>query len=65
MATVVVVLEDAIGGDGAATGFITMRLLGPGPGGSRGRGRPDRPRKGLVIAQYTLAITAPLLALMD
>ncbi|WP_406060870.1 hypothetical protein OG462_24935 [Streptomyces sp. NBC_01077] len=65
VATVVVVLEDAIGGDGAATGFITAGFWGLGLGALAGVAALIAPRKGLVIAQYTLAITAPLLALMD
>ncbi|MEU2119382.1 hypothetical protein ABZ567_27890 [Streptomyces sp. NPDC016459] len=65
VATVVLVLGDAIEGDGVAQGFVTAALWALVLGALTGVAALIAPRKGLVIAEYALAITAPVLALMD
>ncbi|MET9538243.1 hypothetical protein ABZY16_12145 [Streptomyces sp. NPDC006553] len=65
VATVMVVLVDAVEGDGAAKGFVTAAFWTLLLGALTGVAALIAPRKGLVIAEYVLAITAPVLALMD
>ncbi|WP_329281541.1 hypothetical protein [Streptomyces sp. NBC_00691] len=65
VATVVAVLGDAVSGDGVAGGLVTAAFWTLGLGAATGVAALAAPRKGLVIAEYALAITAPLLALMD
>ncbi|MFE4309280.1 hypothetical protein ACFRR6_24885 [Streptomyces sp. NPDC056891] len=65
VATVVVVLGDAVEGDGAAKGFVTAAFWTLFLGALTGVAALIAPRKGLVIAEYALAVTAPVLALMD
>ncbi|MCX4982572.1 hypothetical protein [Streptomyces sp. NBC_00572] len=65
VATFIAVLSDAIQGDGAAKGFVTAAFWTLVVGALTGVAALIAPRKGLVIAQYVLAITAPVLALMD
>ncbi|MFH8711806.1 hypothetical protein OHB11_17000 [Streptomyces zaomyceticus] len=65
VATVVVVLGDAVEGDGAARGFVTAAFWSLGLGAATGVAALVEPRKGLVIAEYALALLGPVLALMD
>ncbi|MFE6100995.1 hypothetical protein ACFVQ4_13620 [Streptomyces laurentii] len=63
--TVVAVLGDAVGGDGASGGFSTAAFWAVALSGVAGLAALVAPRKGLVIAQYVLALGAPVLALLD
>ncbi|MFG2840594.1 hypothetical protein ACGFZH_39325 [Streptomyces zaomyceticus] len=65
VATVVVVLRDAVEGDGAARGFVTAAFWTLFLGALSGVAALIAPRKDLVIAEYALAIVAPVVALMD
>ncbi|MET7756865.1 hypothetical protein ABZT27_19505 [Streptomyces sp. NPDC005389] len=65
VATVVVVLGDAVEGDGVAKGFVTAAFWTLFAGALTGVAALIAPRKGLVVAEYVLAVTAPVLALMD
>ncbi|WP_318212569.1 hypothetical protein [Streptomyces sp. SJL17-1] len=65
VATIAVVIVDAVEGDGAAKGFVTAGFWALGVGALTGVAALIAPRKGLVIAEYALAITGPVLALMD
>ncbi|GHG34054.1 hypothetical protein [Streptomyces zaomyceticus] len=65
VATVMVVLRDAVEGDGAARGFVTAAFWTLFLGALSGVAALIAPRKGLVIAEYALAIVAPVVALMD
>ncbi|MFE4590571.1 hypothetical protein [Streptomyces laurentii] len=63
--TVAAVLDDAVGGDGASGGFSTAAFWAVALSGVAGLAALVAPRKGLVIAQYVLALGAPVLALLD
>ncbi|MEK9523782.1 hypothetical protein ACIOMM_21530 [Streptomyces sp. NPDC087908] len=65
LATVVAVLVDAVDGDGAAKGFATAAFWTLLAGAVTGVAALIAPRRGLVTAQYLLAVAAPLLALLD
>ncbi|MFF5923085.1 hypothetical protein ACFY8C_32935 [Streptomyces flavochromogenes] len=64
VATVVVVLVSAFGGDDVAGGFVTAAFWTLGLGALMGVVTLIAPRRGAVIAEYALATTAPLLVLM-
>ncbi|MFH9723073.1 hypothetical protein ACH4M4_08890 [Streptomyces sp. NPDC017254] len=64
VATVVVVLEGAIGGDDVVPGFATAAFWALCLGALVAVAALIAPRRGLVIAEYSLAITAPLLAVI-
>jgi hypothetical protein len=63
--TVAAVLDDAISGDGVSSGFSTAAFWAVALSGVAGLAALVAPRKGLVIAQYVLALGAPVLALLD
>ncbi|MFH8838590.1 hypothetical protein [Streptomyces sp. NPDC017868] len=71
--TVVLVLGDAVDGDGAAGGFTTAALWMFPVGAVAGLIAlltprdlmPTGPRRALVIAQYVLAVAGVVLQLMD
>ncbi|WP_055601051.1 hypothetical protein [Streptomyces aureus] len=65
LATVVVALGDAMEQNGTSEGFITAAFWTLLLGALTGVAALIAPRKGLVIAEYALAIAAPVLALMD
>ncbi|BAU85132.1 hypothetical protein SLA_4244 [Streptomyces laurentii] len=62
---VTAVLGDAVGGDGVSSGFSTAAFWALALSGVAGLAALAVPRKGLVIAQYVLALGAPVLALLD
>ncbi|KQX10670.1 hypothetical protein ASC82_23740 [Streptomyces sp. Root431] len=64
-ATFMITLADAIQGDGRGGVFITAGFWTLLAGAVVGLAALIVPRRGLVIAQYCLAIGGPFLALMD
>ncbi|MFD3661828.1 hypothetical protein ACFWVF_14720 [Streptomyces sp. NPDC058659] len=65
VATFMITLGDAIEGDGVGGMFIAAGFWALAAGAIAGVGALIVPRRGLVIAQYCLAIAGPFLALMD
>ncbi|MFE5709921.1 hypothetical protein ACFQ7J_03710 [Streptomyces sp. NPDC056501] len=65
VATGMITLGDAIEGDGRGGIFITAGFWALLAGAVAGLAALIVPRRGLVIAQYCLAIGGPFLALMD
>ncbi|MCX5392320.1 hypothetical protein [Streptomyces sp. NBC_00094] len=65
VATFAVTLRDAIEGDGSGGYFIEAGFWALAAGAVAGVAALIVPRRGLVIAQYCLAIAGPFLALMD
>ncbi|MET9673576.1 hypothetical protein ABZY68_10850 [Streptomyces sp. NPDC006482] len=65
VATFAITLRDAIEGDGSGGIFITAGFWALAAGALAGVAALIVPRRGLVIAQYCLAIAGPFLALMD
>ncbi|MGW6537940.1 hypothetical protein ACWGBV_17985 [Streptomyces sp. NPDC055051] len=65
MATMAVTLTDAISGDGVGRGFVTAGFWAEGLAALAGAAALAVPRRALVVAQYSLALAGPLLALMD
>ncbi|MEU7020405.1 hypothetical protein ABZ990_07065 [Streptomyces sp. NPDC046203] len=60
-----VVLGDAVSGDGVAGGFASAAGWALVLSGVTGLAVLFLPRKALLIAQYALALAAPVLALLD
>ncbi|MFE7548316.1 hypothetical protein [Streptomyces gardneri] len=65
VATFMITLRDAIEGDGAGGMFIVAGFWALAAGAVAGVAALIVPRRGLVIAQYCLAIAGPFLAVMD
>ncbi|WP_024759918.1 hypothetical protein [Streptomyces exfoliatus] len=65
VATGAITLSDAIDGDGSGGFFIAAGFWALVAGAVAGVAALIVPRRGLVIAQYCLAIAGPFLALMD
>ncbi|MFE1550273.1 hypothetical protein [Streptomyces sp. NPDC058718] len=65
VATFMITLADAIEGDGRGGIFITAGFWALLAGAVVGVAALIVPRRGLVIAQYCLAIGGPFLALLD
>ncbi|MFD8973262.1 MULTISPECIES: hypothetical protein [unclassified Streptomyces] len=65
VATGMITLRDAVQGDGRGGIFITAGFWALLAGAVAGLAALIVPRRGLVIAQYCLAIGGPFLALMD
>ncbi|MBX9423711.1 MULTISPECIES: hypothetical protein [Streptomyces] len=63
--TFMIVLKDAVEGDGVGGLFITAGFWALAAGALAGVVALIAPRRGTVIAQYGLAIAGPVLALMD
>ncbi|MFI6420202.1 hypothetical protein ACIBG6_22730 [Streptomyces sp. NPDC050842] len=65
VATGAITLADSIDGDGVGGMFIVAGFWALVAGALAGVAALIVPRRGLVIAQYCLAIAGPFLALMD
>ncbi|WP_405856280.1 hypothetical protein OG361_22820 [Streptomyces sp. NBC_00090] len=65
VATFMITLRDAVRGDGGGGVFIAAGFWALAAGAVAGVAALIVPRRGLVIAQYCLAIAGPFLALMD
>ncbi|WP_328943278.1 hypothetical protein OG259_18560 [Streptomyces sp. NBC_00250] len=64
VATVVVVLIGAIEGEDVSAGYFTTAFWSLGLGALAGVAALIAPRKGLVIAEYSLAVMAPVVVLI-
>ncbi|MFB7585912.1 hypothetical protein [Streptomyces sp. NPDC056169] len=65
VATFMITLGDAVGGDGVGGVFIAAGFWALAAGAVAGVAALIVPRRALVTAQYCLAIAGPFLALMD
>ncbi|WP_329621938.1 hypothetical protein OG357_16900 [Streptomyces sp. NBC_01255] len=65
VATGAITMADAVDGDGVGGAFIAAGFWAVAAGAVAGVAALIVPRRGLVIAQYCLAIAGPFLALMD
>ncbi|MFE2558975.1 hypothetical protein ACFXGT_23700 [Streptomyces sp. NPDC059352] len=63
--TGMITLRDAVEGDGSGGFFIAAGFWALAAGATAGVAALIVPRRGLVIAQYCLAIAGPFLAVMD